>query len=536
MKTGIVKISHLVEIPELKAYYTPQSIDEIATSIEVDGGMRSPIIVTESYEIIDGYRRVDAMKVLNKEYINVLIDEVPPTTFERIIRNMYRTKTVDDKVKELKSVFERYPKKMGQKNKEGRVYNRADEISKALNKKYSGKETISKLEHILNNDIENDTLSKGIIQHNWKVETCHEFLTKWKIIDDEKKYNYSAKIVKGEINVSEANKFIEEHYALETDQTTFIIPDKCHSYNMDCRDINDIQEFLKKIKLIFFSIYYWQQRFYEVGEIPQPGHESTKEEYLETASKLLIPPIDTLREDGVLAVNIADSIVDGIPQRIPYLFIEYVEKNTPLKFIGEIIWSKKNPRGNGAAEDVIRPKNKIEYVMLFALNPDKVKYKKLIYRDKFVEPRVSNGYKDVSKNGVTSKKRKSLTTGYKSIKNHIYEQEIENIITTSVGQNHDVRKIIKDAHPAIMSAMLPITIILMYTEENEWVYDCMSGSNVVGRSSQILNRRSLSTEISKKYFDVGCKMLTNAIKEFDRGSLDEINEIAYLEFEEAIAA
>jgi hypothetical protein len=31
-------------------------------------------------------------------------------------------------------------------------------------------------------------------------------------------------------------------------------------------------------------------------------------------------------------------------------------------------------------------------------------------------------------------------------------------------------------------------------------------------------------------------MLTNAIKEFDRGSLDEINEIAYLDFEEAIAA
>ena len=294
--------------------------------------------------------------------------------------------------------------------------------------------------------------------------------------------------------------------------------------------------FFKKIKLIYFSIYYWNQRFYEVGEIPQPGHESTKEEYLETASKLLIPPIATLREDGVLAVNIADSIVNGIPQRIPYLFIEYVEKNTPLKFIGEIIWSKKNPRGNGAAEDVIRPKNKIEYIMLFALNPEKVEYRKLIYRESFVQPKITNGYKDVNKNGVTSKKRKTLTTGYKSVKNHIYEQEIENIITTSVGQNHDVRKIIKDAHPAIMSAMLPITIILMYTEENEWVYDCMSGSNVVGRSSQILNRRSLSTEISKKYFDVGCKMLTNAIKEFDRGSLDEINEIAYLEFEEAIAA
>jgi len=536
MRTEIVKISQLVEIPELKLYYTPQSIDEIATSIEVDGGMRSPIIVTESYEIIDGYRRVDAMRKLHKEDINVLIDDVPPTVFERIIRNMYRTKTVDDKVKELKHVFERYPKKMGQKNKNGKVYNRTDEISKALDKKYSGKETISKLEYILNNDVENDALSKGIVQQNWKVDTCYEFLTKWKKIDEEKNYKYSEKLVKGEINVSEANKFIEEHFELETDKTTFIIPDKCHSYNMDCRDIDNIKTFNKKIKLIFFSIYYWNQRFYEVGEIPQPGHESTKEEYLEVASKLLIAPIETLREDGVVAVNISDTIVNGVPQRIPYLFIEYVEKYTKLKFIGEIIWSKKNPRGNGAAEDVIRPKNKIEYVMLFALNPEKVIYRKLIYRDKFTQPKITNGYKDVNKLGVTSKKRKSLTNGYKSIKNHIYEQEIENIITTSVGENHDVRKIIKDGHPAVMSAMLPITIIMMYTNEGDWVYDCMSGSNVVGRSTQILNRRSLSTEISKKYFNVGCKMLTNAVNEFDRDSLDVINESAYYEFEDAIAA
>ncbi len=536
MKTAIVKISHLVEVPELKAYYTPQSIDEIATSIEVDGGMRSPIIVTENYEIIDGYRRVDAMKVLKKEYVNVLIDDVPPTVFERIIRNMYRTKTVDDQIKEIKSVFEKFPKKMGQKNMEGKVYNRNEEISKNLNKKYSGKETISKLEYILNNDLEYETLSKGIISNNWKIEPCYDFLNKWKKIDEDKGYNYTQKLKNGEININEANKFIEEHLALETDQTTFIIPDKCHSYNIDCRDITNIKDFFKKIKLIYFSIYYWNQRFYEVGEIPQPGHESTKEEYLETASKILIPPLETLREDGVLAVNIADSIVDGIPQKIPYLFIEYVEKNTPLKFIGEIIWSKKNPRGNGKCEDVIRPKNKIEYIMLFALNPEQVKYRKLIYRDKYVEPKITNGYKDVNKHGVVSKKRKTLSKGYKSIKNHIYEQEIENIIITSVGENHDVRKIIKDGHPAVMSPMLPITIILMYTDEGDWVYDCMSGSNVVGRSSQILNRRSLSTEISKRYFNIGCKMLSNAINEFDRESLDIINDIAYHEFKESIAA
>ena len=316
MKTRIVKISHLVEIPELKSYYTSQSIDEIVKSIEVDGGMRSPIIVTENYEIIDGYRRVDAMKALNKEYINVLIDEVPPTTFERIIRNMYRTKTVDDQVKELKSVFERYPKKMGQKNKEGRVYNRTEEISKALNKKYSGKDTISNLEFILNNDIENDILAKGIIEKNWKVDTSHEFLTKWKTIDEEKKYGYTKKLIKGELSISEANSFIEEHFSLEQDKTTFIIPEKCNSYNMDCREIEKLDEFIGKVQLVFTSVYYWNQRFYEVGEIPQPGHESTKEEYLDTLTKIFVPICKTLKESGVVAVNISDSFVEGIPQLI----------------------------------------------------------------------------------------------------------------------------------------------------------------------------------------------------------------------------
>jgi hypothetical protein len=57
----------------------------------------------------------------------------------------------------------------------------------------------------------------------------------------------------------------------------------------------------------------------------------------------------------------------------------------------------------------------------------------------------------------------------------------------------------------------------------------MAGSNVVARSSILLNRPSLSTEISPKYFNVGCKMLENSIKDFNRGELDIINQIAYEE-------
>jgi hypothetical protein len=254
MKTAIVKIDHLVEIPELKEYYSAQSIDELANSIELDNGMRTPIIVTEKYEVIDGYRRLNAMKSLGKEHIDVLIDAVEPTIFERIIRNMYRTKSTEDKVKEIKAVFEKYPKRMGKKSDDGEVYNRNEKIAKALSKKYSGKETIARLEEIINNDLKDNSLTKGIIENNWKIDTTYDFLTKWKAIDEEKKYGYSNKLLNGEINISEANKFIKEHLELENDKQTFIIPEKCYAYNKNCTEIDKIDEFKNKIQLVFTYI------------------------------------------------------------------------------------------------------------------------------------------------------------------------------------------------------------------------------------------------------------------------------------------
>ena len=101
MKTAIVKISALVEVPELKSFYSPQSFEELANSIKEDGGMKIPIVVNEKYEIIDGYRRKDVMVSLGNQYINVIIEDVEATVYEHIIRNLYRTKITDDFVNEL---------------------------------------------------------------------------------------------------------------------------------------------------------------------------------------------------------------------------------------------------------------------------------------------------------------------------------------------------------------------------------------------------------------------------------------------------
>ena len=93
--------------------------------------------------------------------------------------------------------------------------------------------------------------------------------------------------------------------------------------------------------------------------------------------------------------------------------------------------------------------------------------------------------------------------------------------------NHEVYKICSEGHPAIMSTMLPIVPILMTTDEGDTVMDPFGGSNVVGRISQLLNRRSVSAELSPKYFKIGCKMLEEGVKDYSPNELSFIQKQVY---------
>jgi hypothetical protein len=51
--------------------------------------------------------------------------------------------------------------------------------------------------------------------------------------------------------------------------------------------------------------------------------------------------------------------------------------------------------------------------------------------------------------------------------------------------------------------------------------------------SLLLNRKVLSAELSKDYYNIGCKMLENASQEYNRKDLDIINKLAYETVSEA---
>jgi DNA modification methylase len=528
MKIINVNIPDLKEIPEFETLYETQSIEELIESYKNDG-QQNPIHISEDLEIINGYRMVAAIKAAGGKTVMAIIIQGNPDIHKRIILNRYRQKTSNDQIRELREVFKKYPRRQGVRNLENEPYDRAKRISDSTNGKYKNDVIQNKLEYILENDLVGDVLSKGIIEKNWKVDTSYDFLQNRMPIDIKNGYGYTAHLMAGNHSVAEVNKFIDQRLVLDNKhEFTFVIPEKCNSYNMDCVRLSELPEFKGKVDLTLTSIPYWDLRNYKIGNERQLGQEETKEEFGHNIASFFNKLTPTWNDSSNVIINVGETYKNGVAQGIPYLIKEFISRETSLMYKDTLIWSKKNPRPQG--EEVKRPVNSIEYLLWFVVDPKKAKYNLLTFPVEGKVPKITGGVRDVSSNGSQSKKRKSIIKNYGKLMSHLKEQEVEDIIITSVGKNHDIFKISEIGHPAPMSPMLPVTLILMLTDEGDLVCDPFGGSNVVGKVSLELNRKYLSTELSKEYFDIGCEMLIKGDENFDRDSLDTINRMIYPDF------
>lgn len=527
MKKEIMKIENLKEVKELKEFYSQQNVDDLVLSIDVDG-LKNPIIINNDHQIIDGYRRVQAFLQLGKTDIEVYVDDVQPTLYERVVRNMTRKKTSMDEINDMKTIFLRYPSRQGQR-KLGYKYSRFDEISKSLNNRWNDESVIKKLEYVLNNDIGDHLLSKSIVENRNSIEPCYDYLTKYSKIDKDNNYGYSEKLMKGELTVSQTNKFIEERERLDKKfEPTFSIPGRCNYYLQDCREVEKLTNYYNQVDTLITSIPYYQLENYEINGEQQLGHEKTKEEYGMNIVGIINKQIPLLKKSCNVFINVGETYQDGLGLGIPYLIQNYITQHTELKYRGTIYWSKKNPKPQ--SETVKRDGDSIEHVLWFVLDPKVSKFTQLTYlTNDGWNGEISNGPKDVSKDGKRSKKSKTLKKPYKKFLNHLREQDLEDIVRTSVGGNHDLLKISSEGHPCPFNPLLVLSLILKSTERDDdsLIYDCFSGSTVVGQVSTLLNKRFLGVELNKKYFDIGCEVLTQSNKMFDSDSLKIINDFVY---------
>lgn len=525
MKTTTFKIADLKEIPEFGNLYSEQPVEDLIASINMEGQLL-PIQITEEGYIIDGYRRVQALKSMGVEDVLVTIRHIKPMIYDRILFNQYRVKTLADQVMEVKYLFKKFPKKQGIKSANGESYKRDELIAAGLNNRFKGDKVIKKLEDIINNDLPGDVLLKGILEKGWKVEPCHDFLNDKQPKDIAGNYGYTERLVKGEISVADANKLIQQMNDLDKGvETTFKIPEKGCMYNINCLDVAKLEEHNSAVDLLFTSPPYYILRKYQNGDPNQLGHQKTAKEFCEDLAKIIKGLEPTLKGTANVMINIGETYDDGVGYGIPFMLKQAIEEHTSLIYKDILIWSKPNPKPQN--ESVQRPINNVEYILWFVVDVRAAKYKMLTYPVQGKKPKMSKGARDIDKNGNVSNKNISISKPYGKIYSHLQEQEIEKIINCTVGQNHEVYKIYSEGHPAIMSTMLPIVPILMTTDEGDTVFDPFGGSNVVGRMSQLLNRRSITAELSPKYFKIACKMLEEGVAEYSPKELSFIQHVVY---------
>jgi len=244
----------------------------------------------------------------------------------------------------------------------------------------------------------------------------------------------------GEISINDVNKLVKSRLELDTQyKDTFVIPDKAISHKIDCIDLGKKEEYKNAVDTIFTSIPYYILRSYDEGGKEQAGHEETKYEYCERMSNYFKGLVPMLKDSANVMINIGETYDDGVGYAIPDLLKEYIEKNTGLIYKDRLIWSKPNPKPQN--ETVLRPINNVEYILWFVVDPAKAKFRLLTYTDRYKDPIIIRGVKDIDKNGNTHKKNISLSKPYSKFYTHLKEQDVLNVINAKTGKNHDVYKI-----------------------------------------------------------------------------------------------
>lgn len=114
MKIIKVNIPDLKEIPAFRTLYEQQSIEELIETLKTNP-QHVPIHITKDFEIINGYRMVDAIKAIGGKTVNAIIFEGNPDIHARIMLNQCRHKTSADQLREIREVFKKYPRRQGQK-------------------------------------------------------------------------------------------------------------------------------------------------------------------------------------------------------------------------------------------------------------------------------------------------------------------------------------------------------------------------------------------------------------------------------------
>jgi DNA modification methylase len=455
----------------------------------VNEGIKEALYVTKNNLVISGNRRLHVANLLES------ITEIPVITVEIrdeevddyliIQHQQQRVKDLVDVAKEYNIILEKYNSQQGKKNP------RLKEAQEKFKK-------------------DNSNFSERTID---RVRKCHKMMVEHEGYDENSAWNELKIQLKRKTKISFIEKQLVDrhHERINKELAKKETPYQDEYFKLIHDDARNISKHITEriIDNVTCSPPYYSMKTYLEDDVQvksfgrkefklkQIGQEKTVPAYIDSLIEVLSEVNKVIKETSSVFINLMDSSVDGIVQRIPDKLINAYEESG-VTFIQYIYWYKRNviPR----YENEKKFQTSLEYILHFVKDPKKYKWINWVEKyDKFLGDLVIGG------EGKEKVFRNVLI--YPDPKEQLNNDEFINtagLIQTNVINNHRLDQLLekkgyKLQHNALYSVEIPMMCILSTTSKGDTVLDPWSGMATTGIVAYANGCKYFGFDVSEVY-------------------------------------
>jgi DNA modification methylase len=452
-----VKVSSLTHHPKNKEIYDLSSIEELMESIS-EVGLLQPIIIDTHNQVISGNRRLESIKRLGWEEVEVEQRFVEEGEEEVLLihYNKQRIKSFKELINEYLILDRYYRKGQGKRTDltsvKSNISSSRDIVSKELGISSSQLRRLIYIHTHQPNHIE--LLDKGILT-----------------------INQSYLQIQREIKERESRKS-----KTSTDKHNNTEKPNWKVFYKSSHDMCEIKD--GEVQTIFTSPPYWNKRTYSEEE--GLGNEKTSEEFVLNLSNHLRDCKRVLNDRGSFFLNLGDTFYKGNLQNVPHrVVLKLQEQGWILR--NTIIWSKTNPKPSSTKTN-LTPSYEFIFHLVKSMEYDY--YKTLTKLSEKTKPSLPPRHRSV--NGEYSKTVSPYLPNVKG--KNMGDYWNEDIVRTSVvNQKLDI----EGEHPAPFPEEIITLPILQTSKEFELILDPFMGSGTTGRVCDKLGRNFVGYDLKK---------------------------------------
>ena len=460
------------------------SVYEIETSSLLDdikeNGLLTPISLSKGGIPLDGYRCLFAAIELGIEEVPFRMTDLDATAANRVVLNLKRDKTWNDRRNELVISFQTFGKKQGTKDAAG--YDRYAAIAKRVHFRYKDAKTLRLVEEILSKDYGEFPLSKWLLEHNSDVKSVKGVLDS---IEKNEFPEIMNQVLEMKISPKEAMKKVEAEGRFEKlKPKAFKLP-TATSESIFIHE-GEEEEMMVQLEKEKVKVYFYEPDACTFSQVDEKGKKLPTDKTLDVyalKAALRIKPYTEKRANTFTSyfISVKEVYVNGLAQKLPTKVIAAIEMETGLVYKQTLFCPNSDSLTNVKAGNNL---------------PDAIT--QLLWFVKWEKDRVNTNLfpiESVNGEGLDSDL-------YRQCSNYINNQSLPDLIV-----NYKDKGTIADA-----ASIIPI---FLTTQENDLVVD-LSMKGDTASAATIMNRKFIGYSDKRKLVETASKKVTAAMSEYSQ--------------------